>query len=58
MAINVYIWWLYEQRESGSLNLHTNSEVNSPAPSTINEILTTDEANDFHLVTVIISMLI
>ena len=50
--------YLYEQRESGPLNLYINSEVNSPAPLTINEILTTDEANNFPLVTVIISMLI
>ena len=49
---------LYEQRESGPLNLYINNEVNSPAPLTINEILTTDEANNFPLVTVIISMLI
>ena len=50
--------WLYEQRESGPLNLRINNEVNSPAPSTINGMLKTDEANDFPLVTVIISMLI
>ena len=50
--------WLYEQRESGPLNLHINNEVNLPAPSTINGMLTTDEANNFPLVTVIISMLI
>ena len=50
--------WLYEQRESGPINLHINNEVNSPAPTTINGILTTDEANNFPLVTVIISMLI
>ena len=50
--------YLYEQRESGPLNLHINNEVNSSAPSTINGTLTTDEANNFPLVTVIISMLI
>ena len=50
--------YLYEQRESGPLNVYINNEVNSPAPSTINEILITDEANNFPLVTVIISMLI
>ena len=49
---------LYEQRESGPLNVHINNAVNSPAPSTINGTLTTDEANNFPLVTVIISMLI
>ena len=49
---------LYEQRESGPLNVRINNEVNSPAPSTINGILITDEANNFPLVTVIISMLI
>ena len=49
---------LYGQENSGPLNLRISSEVNSPAPSTINEMLTTDEANDFPLVTVIISMLI
>ena len=49
---------LYEQRESGPHNLYINNEVNSPAPSTINGTLTTDEANNFPLVTVIISMLI
>ena len=46
------------KRECGTLNLYINSEVNSPAPSTINEILTRDEANNFPLITVIISMLI
>ena len=50
--------YLYEQRESGPLNLRINNEVNSPASSTINGTLTTDEANNFPLVTVIISMLI
>ena len=50
--------WLYEQRESGPLNLCIKNEVNSPAPSTINGMLTTDEASNFLLVTVIISMLI
>ena len=35
-----------------------NNEVNLPAPSTINEVLATDETNNFPLVTVIISMLI
>ena len=50
--------YLYEQRESGPLNVHINNEVNSAAPSTINGTLTTDEANNFPLVTVIISMLI
>ena len=49
---------LYEQIESGPLNLCIDNEVNSPAPSTINGIFTTDEANNFPLVTVIISMLI
>ena len=49
---------LYEQRESGPLNVRINNEVNSPAPSTINGTLTIDEANNFPLVTVIISMLI
>ena len=49
---------LYEQRDSGPFNLHINNEVNSPAPTTINGTLTTDEANNFPLVTVIISMLI
>ena len=44
--------------ESGTLFLHITSEVNSPAPSTINEMLTTYEANDFPLVTEVISMLI
>ena len=42
----------------GLLNLQINSEINSPAPSTINRILTTDETNNFPLVTVITSMLI
>ena len=50
--------YLYEQRESGPLNLCIDSEINSPAPSTINEILITEDANNFPLVTVIISMLI
>ena len=49
---------LYEQIESGPCNLCINNVVNSPAPSTINGILTIDEANNFPLVTVIISMLI
>ena len=49
---------LYQQRESGPLNLHINSKVDSPAPSTINSVLKTEGANDFPLVTVIISMLI
>ena len=50
--------WLYQQRESGPLNLLIKPMVDSPAPSTINGMLTTEEANDFPLVTVIISMLI
>ena len=51
--------WLYEQRESGPLNLRIDGgNVDSPAPSTINEALRTEGANDFPLVTVIISMLI
>ena len=50
--------YLYEQRESGPLNLRINGEINSPVPSTINEILITEDANNFPLVTVIISMLI
>ena len=49
---------LYEQRESGPINLLIDNEISSPAPSIINGILTTDEANNFPLVTVIISMLI
>ena len=49
---------LYEQKESGPLNLLIDNEVNSLPSSTINGILTTDEANNFPLVTVIISMLI
>ena len=49
---------LYEQRVSGPLNVYINSEVNLPAPSTINEILITEDANNFPLVTVIISMLL
>ena len=38
--------------------LHIKSEVNLPASSTKNEMLTTYEANYFPLVTVVISMLI
>ena len=47
---------LYEQRESGPLNLRINSNVDSPAPSTINSALRTEGANDFPLVTIIISI--
>ena len=50
--------YLYEQIKSGPLNLHISNEVNSPAPSEINGMLTTNEENNFPLVTVIISMLI
>ena len=47
--------WLYQQRESGPLNLRINENVDSPAPSTINEALRTEGANDFPLVTLEIS---
>ena len=46
---------LYEQENSGPLNLRINSNVDSPAPSTINSVLKTEGTNDFPLVTVIIS---
>ena len=46
---------LYKQRESGPLNLRIDSDVDSPAPSTINEALRTNVANDFPLVTLEIS---
>ena len=46
---------LYEQRESGPLNLRINKNLDSPAPSTINEALRTEGANDFPLVTLEIS---
>ena len=46
---------LYEQRVSGPLNLRINSNVDSPAPSTINSMLRTVGPNDFPLVTIIIS---
>ena len=46
IAPNVYMWWLYEQRESGLLNLHINSEVNSPVPSTIKEMLTSSHSHN------------
>ena len=41
---------LYEQRESGPLNLHIDRDVDPPAPSTINEALQTEDHN-FPLVT-------
>ena len=41
---------LYEQRESGPLNLHIDRNVDPPAPSTINEALQTEDHN-FPLVT-------
>ena len=48
--------WLYEQRESGPLNLRINgSNVDSPVPTKINSMLITVTANDFPLVTIIIS---
>ena len=47
--------FLYEQRESGPLNLRINSDVDSPAPSTINEALRTNGINNFPLVTLEIS---
>ena len=50
--------WLYQQRESGPLNLRINSNIDSHAPSIINSVLKTEGANNFPLVTVIISMLI
>ena len=46
---------LYEQRESGPLNLRIDSDVDSPAPTTINSALRTEGANDFPLVTLEIS---
>ena len=46
---------LYEQRVSGPINVYIDNEVNSPAPTTINSMLTTVAANDFPLVTIIIS---
>ena len=43
--------WLYQQRESGPLNLLDGFNVDSLAPSTINESVRTEGANDFPLVT-------
>ena len=40
---------------SEPLNLRINSNVDSPAPTTINSALRTVSANDFPLVTIIIS---
>ena len=48
---------LYEQRECGPLNLRISSNIDSPAPSIINSVLKTEGANNFPLVTVMISML-
>ena len=47
--------WLYEQRRSGPHNLRINSYVDSPAPTTINSTIRTENVNDFPLVTIIIS---
>ena len=47
--------WLYEQIVSRPLNLCINYNVDSPAPSIINSSLKTVKANDFPLVTIIIS---
>ena len=50
--------FLFEQENSGPLNLRVNGDINSPAPTIINGALRTEGANDFPLVSLEISKFI